>query len=330
MDRRRDGGDADVTMAAAGCCCCVSIIGLIIVIASSFSSLHATQYGLDYDHIFETVDPYVYTGGLHFLGIGHNFVKFPNTVQSVVYSQASHDRLHARTSDGLPLVLGVSFQYRLDFKQVHSMYMAYKDQHPHIVFNSGKHLISNAAANYTAYEFFNNKQGIAKDMLNYVNEFFLKDLYCYLDAFQINTVHLPSDFEGAIQESLNMKQNITRTEKMVENVKVKLATTVLVANKNANATIATALGQAAAVRAKMMASANMTTQTVAASTEGFGNVKTQLGLTTMKGNNAATKSELLSYMYNDALSDPSMSNTQFLVGAAPGTYINSGAPATRL
>merc|ERR1712178_292408 len=149
--RGRGGAEVDATTAAAGCCCCVLLIGLIIIIACSFSSLHQTQYGLDYDHIFETIDKKVYTGGLHFLGIGHNFVKFPNTVQSVVYSQAAHDRLHARTSDGLPLVLGVSFQYRLDFKKVHDMYMAYKDQHPHVVFNEGKHLISNAASKYSAY-----------------------------------------------------------------------------------------------------------------------------------------------------------------------------------
>lgn len=43
--------------------------------------------GLDYDHIWETVDTSVYTGGLHFLGLGHSFVKFPNTVQSIIYSE---------------------------------------------------------------------------------------------------------------------------------------------------------------------------------------------------------------------------------------------------
>ena len=40
--------------------------------------------------------------------------------------------------------------------------------------------------------------------------------------------------------------------------------------------------------------------------------------------NKGNKSEMVSYMYNDLLSDPAMSDTQFLVGAAPGTYINSG------
>jgi len=206
--------------------------------------------------------------------------------------------------------------------------MAYKDQHPHIVFNMGKHLISNAAAKYSAYEFFNNKQGIAKDMLKYVNTVFEKELFCYLDAFQINSVHLPNSFEDAIQESLNTKQNITRTEKLVENVKVKLQTKILVATKNANSTHAHAKGNAAAVLATMSAAANMTTQTVNAASKGFSTVKDEMGLKTMKTDTAAKKSEMLSYMYNDALSDPAMSDTQFLVGAAPGTYINAPQAAS--
>jgi len=301
----------------------VILIACIVMIVCSFSQLHSTQYGLDYDHIYETIDTHVYTGGLHFLGLGHSFVTFPNTVQSVVYSQANHDRLHARTADGLPLILGVSFQYRLVQTQIHDLYMSYKEQHPHIVFNTGKHLISNSAANYTAYEFFNNKQGIAKDMQNYVNAFMQKNMFCFLDAFQINTVHLPTSFEDAIQESLNTKQNITRTKKLVDNVKVKLGTTVMVAHKNAQSTIAKAKGRASAVLQASTASANMTRQTLKAATIGYAKVKSDLKLTS-GDDNKGNKSEMVSYMYNDLLSDPAMSDTQFLVGAAPGTYINSG------
>jgi len=313
----------DATQAAAGCCCCVTVIALIVGLATSFAQVHATQYGLDYDHIFETVDDKVYTGGIHFLGIGHSFIKFPNTVQSVEYSQAAQDLLHARTSDGLPLILGVSFQYRLIEKQIHSMYMKYKEHHPAIVFNTGRHLCSNIAANFTAYQFFNDKQGIAKEMQNYVNHYLSKSLMCFVDAFQINTVHLPKDFEAAIQESLNTKQNITRTKKMVENVKVKFATEVLVAHKNAQSTIAGAGGQASGVRKAAFAAANMTTQTVGAAGKGYLMVKNDLSLKTDSTGSDANKSELLTYMYSDSLADAAMSSSQFLVGAAPGTYINS-------
>ena len=215
-----------------------------------------------------------------------------------------------------------SFQYRLKVKQIYDMYMAFKDQHRQIVFNTGKHLVSNGAANFTAYQFFNDKQGIAKDIQFYMNQYFEDRLYSYIDAFQINTVHLPDKFEAAIQVSLNTKQNITRTKKMVDNVKVQLSTLELVAEKDANSTIAKAKGEAAAVLAAANAAASMTKQTLWAAAEGYVLVKNQLNLQT--GNNSdSAKSEMLSYVYNDALSSPAFKDTQFLVGAAPGTYINN-------
>merc|ERR1712167_298911 len=139
-----------------------------------------------------------------------------------------------------------------------------------------------------------------------------------------NTVHLPDNFEEAIQISLNTKQNITRTKKLVENVKVKLGTQVMVAHKNANATIAKARGDASAVLQQAWANANMTVQTVTAAAKGYSKVKTDLSFqNTAAGSNS---SELPTYVYNDALS--AMSNSQYLVGAAPGSYINSAASAS--
>ena len=87
-------------------------------------------------------------------------------------------------------------------------------------------------------------QGIAKDMQHYVNAHFQRSLYCFLDAFQINTVHLPDNFEAAIQESLNTKQNITRNERYKENMQVTFATQRMVAEQSANQTVITARGEA--------------------------------------------------------------------------------------
>ena len=199
--------------------------------------------------------------------------------------------------------------------------MNFKDQHRKMVFNTGKHLVSNGAANFTAYQFFNDKQGIAKDIQFYMNHYFERYLYCYIDAFQINTVHLPDQFEAAIQHSLNTKQNITRTQKMVENVKVKLSTLEVVALKDANSTVAKAKGEASAVLAEANAAASMTKQTLWAAAEGYLLVKNQLNLGT-HNTSGEGKSEMLSYVYNDALSSPAFAGSQFLVGAAPGTYIN--------
>jgi hypothetical protein len=73
---------------------------LIII---SFSSLEYTEYGLDYSSISKTVFihisdiiiyfikkiqvyPEPYGSGIHFLGIGHSFYKFPRTVITIEFS----------------------------------------------------------------------------------------------------------------------------------------------------------------------------------------------------------------------------------------------------
>ena len=74
------------------------------------------------------------------------------------------------------------------------------------------------------------------------------------------------------------------------------------------------------------AMANMTRQTLTAAADGYVLIKDKLNLAAgagAPGSNSSDKSEMLSYVYNDALAMPSMAQSQFLVGAAPGTYIKS-------
>ena len=52
--------------------------------------------------------------GLYFLGIGHSFIKFPKNVQTIEFSKerlSSRPAISSRTSDGLEVVLEMSFQY---------------------------------------------------------------------------------------------------------------------------------------------------------------------------------------------------------------------------
>jgi hypothetical protein len=52
--------------------------------------------------------------GLHFLGIGHSFIKFPRNVQTIEFSKeatANQPPISSRTSDGLEVILEISFQY---------------------------------------------------------------------------------------------------------------------------------------------------------------------------------------------------------------------------
>ena len=109
-------------------CFFVSALTLLILISSSFNSLEANEYGLDYSSLSKSVKTYKskhtfstsknkigkkpYTSGIHFLGIGHRFIKFPKTVLNLEYSNhegADFGPIKSRTSDGLEVVLEISF-----------------------------------------------------------------------------------------------------------------------------------------------------------------------------------------------------------------------------
>jgi hypothetical protein len=99
---------------------CFIILGVLIVgggilIILGFSTLEATELGLDYSSISKHVDPLIYQNGLHFLGIGHSFIKYPKMVQTIEFSKergADIGSIQSRTLDGLEVVLEVSFQFQ--------------------------------------------------------------------------------------------------------------------------------------------------------------------------------------------------------------------------
>lgn len=94
--------------------CGVLIITGIVLLILGFSVLEATEYGLDYSWISKSVDKRVYENGLHFLGIGHSFIRYPKMVQTIEFSKdprASKALIQSRTSDGLEVIVEISFQY---------------------------------------------------------------------------------------------------------------------------------------------------------------------------------------------------------------------------
>ena len=85
----------------------------------SWSSLEYNEIGLDYSGVTLVVRPVTYTSGLYLLGVGHSFLTFPKTVQTMElsndYAKRSYHAdnegasLKSRTKDGLEVVLEISF-----------------------------------------------------------------------------------------------------------------------------------------------------------------------------------------------------------------------------
>lgn len=120
------------------------------MIFSSFASLEVNEYGLDYSYISKkvlliiiiiitlTFHPSLVkisrkplSGGIHFLGVGHSFIKYPKTVLNLDYSTqlgADYPPLKSRTSDGLEVILEISFQYKYTLFVIGSRLIKYFKQ----------------------------------------------------------------------------------------------------------------------------------------------------------------------------------------------------------
>jgi regulator of protease activity HflC (stomatin/prohibitin superfamily) len=281
------------------------------MISMSFASLPTVEYGLDYNAITLTVDNKTFSqAGLYFLGLGHSFIKFPRTIQTIEFNQAHQDLLHTRTADGLPLTLGVSFQYRFIPQHLHTLYLAYKNDHVHVYENTATAVIANVACNYSAYTFFNDKQGIAAVMQQVLATQFQQKLYAQIEALQINYIQLPDTFQNAILESISTKQNITRSSRFKENMQVTFETNLMVASQRKNQTIIEATGVANQRQQQALANAQVTEQQVSAEMYAYGNISAALGLPTASG---------LDYIWWDSLQALAANGEgkEFLVGVNP-------------
>lgn len=294
-----------------GVCTCFIVIPSLIMIMMSFSSLPTVEYGLDYNAITLTVDNRTYdSAGLYFLGLGHSFIKFPRTIQTIEFNAAHDDLLHTRTLDGLPLTLGVSFQYRYIPQHLYELYRAYKLKHVHVYENTATAVIANVACNYSAYTFFNDKQGIATVMERELAKTFAHKLYAQVDALQINYIQLPMTFQDAILESIATKQNITQSRRYKDNMQVTFETLLMVARQRKNQTVIEATGVAHQRREQALGNAQVTEQQVTAEMHAYGNISTALALGASAG---------LDYVWWDSLHALAASGAgkEFLVGVNP-------------
>jgi len=77
---------------------------VIIFLILSFSSLPVNTNGLDYSPISKKISDKVYNSGFHYIGFMHKFIEYPNTYQTLKFSDANDANramIHGRSKDGL-------------------------------------------------------------------------------------------------------------------------------------------------------------------------------------------------------------------------------------
>lgn len=290
----------------------------------SWSSLAPTEMALRYNYVLSTVSKeIVVEPGLKFVGPFCQLLRYPKTIQTMEYNDQHRDLLDGRTKDGLPLILGIAFQYRLMPDSLYELYHEYDNQvgdYVNIAQLVGIHVITELATRFTAYEFFNEKQKIAEVMRTELDRVFQARLHATVDSLQINEDDLPGAFTDTILMAATSKQNITRMEKTRDAEIIKFQTMMVVAEAQANVTIQQAYGERHRILQNARADAAIIDAYVEAERQAYGRIHQDLGL---RGDG------LLKYIWYDTLGGGGVSGTsqdggevQMFVGVNPAAYIS--------
>lgn len=217
------------------CGACVAIVAVVCFFLC-FASLEYTELGLDFSMISNSVDSRGYTAGRYLLGLGHHFVKFPATVQTIQFSaegDSAGPQVRSRTSDGLEVNLEVSFQYQFNASSIFSLYNKFGTEYLPIFVNIGIDLITTLATSYNASAFFNDRNTISAEMEAELENTFGVQCFAAVPFFQLRSVSLPALFEEAIQETEVKKQDINTAAAEKQNMEVQMMTQVLQAQQQA-------------------------------------------------------------------------------------------------
>ena len=107
----------------------VAIVLIIGAVAYCAGTIEPIAYGLKYNTISKNIDPsFVYEGGWYIIGPFNSFIQFPRTMVNLDFTNfpgAKSTPLQAR-SEGLPITLSFSFQYKLLKDDIPDLYKMYQ------------------------------------------------------------------------------------------------------------------------------------------------------------------------------------------------------------
>ena len=242
--------DKEIMKYVCGCCCCTLCCVSFLLILFGFASLEATEYGLNYNWISKSISPQIKENGLYFIGIGHSFIKFPKTVQTIEFSNskaANQGPIQSRTSDGLEVTLEISFQYILQKDQIYKLYTKYGKDYNYIFQNIAVHTLTEEATKYTAYNFFMDRGKIKDDFQYELDKIFQVLCFSNIQFLQLRSVDLPNLFEASIQESEVKKQDIQKAKAEQNKIMIEVDTQIKAAEFQKNVSINKAEGEAKAI-----------------------------------------------------------------------------------
>jgi regulator of protease activity HflC (stomatin/prohibitin superfamily) len=224
---------SDDAVKVGGILCCIVLICSAFLLGYSFRKLEANEVGLNYSANSLTIEmDKLYESGVHFLGVGHSFFKFPKNVQQI--DLKGGNSIGARTSDGLLVDLQVQLLFRLVIEKdaLANLQLMFNGKYRDYYANIIRSVVRDVASDYTAFQFWQSRDNITQAMLARLS-IVLGDVYGRVENFLLSNYDLPQTFDEAITETQNRIQEKERVQSEVEQETVETQTRVLKALKQA-------------------------------------------------------------------------------------------------
>lgn len=276
---------------AAGFVACWVIVS-IFLIAFSFHRLSENEVGFDYNAASKTVNvDKLYTSNLYFLGVSHEFIRFPKNVQEI--SLRGSNRILARTKDGLIVRLEASFTFALTITKeaLAALYFNYRLAYKDVFALVAQSVIRDAVSDYDAIAFYESRPNVTNSIAEALDAA-LRDMHASVNVFALNSFELPEAFRAAITATEVANQEIERVSSERLAAETQRQTNILKAREDAKIVELRANATAQAILLGVGASVSSIRSLVTAEIDAYSSLKTNLNL---------TNSELISYIWLDTL-----------------------------
>lgn len=301
---------------------CVLIVSSVLL-GLSFDTVEPDQWGIRFNgntQQFET--DRLYGAGRYLVGLGQYFIKFPRTLQTVVFSnseaEADAGHMPVRSRDGMIINMELSFQYRLSKRpeDLVRIYMHYEDKWEYFYMLAARSVLRDAASQYLAFDFFERRPEIAENMRSRLNSA-LQEMYAEAYALQLLNLEFNSrecadcaspslsfararvhalyrvrspahasctraEFASAIEDTQVANQDIEQARFEQQRAIVESDRALRVANITANVTVLSAQAEADAILAVAQAEASAIVLRLQKQADAFLSVRQQLGLNSSK------------------------------------------------
>jgi len=264
-----------------------------VLIGVSFSKLDANEVGLDYSANSLTIDTsQLYSPGVQFLGVGHEFIKFPTNIQEIALTGGS--KVVSRTYDGLQVSIESKLLFELtkDINSLASLHLMFPGGYSTCFTDIARSVIRDVASEYTAFEFWTYRDNITTQMQNELSVK-LADVFAYLSNFLLTDFSLPDAFQTALTATEAALQEQAKVQFEISTTITDTTTAVLASQKSAEIIGLQANATATALLLDYAAEVVRVQANVGASLVSYASLQTALGL---------NEQELIAYVWLNTLS----------------------------